>query len=93
MVKAERFEFNDRIDFGKEDAGRNLAHGLIIDNIGLNGLMIPAGATEQRFFITAADWVPESTRTFHLKVSQVSGRASQAIVIKVVRDEALADSR
>ncbi len=93
MVKAERFGFNDRIDFGKEDAGRNLAHGLIIDNIGLNGLMIPAGATEQRFFITAADWVPESTRTFHLKASQDSGRASQAIVIKVVRDEALADSR
>jgi len=93
IVKAERFGFDDRINFGKEHAGRNLAHGLIIDNIGLNGLMIPAGGTEQRFFITASDWVPESTRTFHLNASQDSGRATQPIVIKVVRDEALADSR
>ena len=83
MVKAERLGFEGRIDFGKEDSGRNLAHGLIIDNIGLNGLMIPEQRSEQRFFITAAEWVPESTRTFHVRTGADGERTSQAIVIKV----------
>ncbi|NOX98969.1 MAG: hypothetical protein GXP30_04420, partial [Verrucomicrobia bacterium] len=40
FVTADRKDFKERIDFGKDESGRNLAHGLIIDNIGLNGLMI-----------------------------------------------------
>ncbi len=83
MVRADRIDFEGRIEFGKEDSGRNLAHGLIIDNIGLNGLMIPEQASEQRFFITAADWVPESTRTFHLRTGGDGGRVTQTIVIHV----------
>ena len=58
-------------------------HGLIIDNIGLNGLMIPEQRSEQRFFIMAAEWVPESTRTFHVRTGADGERTSQAIVIKV----------
>ncbi len=87
MVRADRVDFPGQIDFGKEDSGRNLAHGLIIDNIGLNGLMIPEGADEQRFFITAADWVPESTRTFHLRTPADGGRATQPIILHVKRPE------
>ncbi|MEM7143850.1 MAG: c-type cytochrome domain-containing protein [Verrucomicrobiota bacterium] len=87
IVKAERGEFDERIVFGKEDSGRNLAHGLIVDNIGLNGLMIPVGKTEQRFFITAADWVPESTRTFHLRTEQAGKHATPAIRLKVRRPD------
>ncbi|MEM8955097.1 MAG: c-type cytochrome domain-containing protein [Verrucomicrobiota bacterium] len=87
IVRARRGEFEERIEFGKQDSGRNLAHGLIIDNIGLNGLMIPVGKTEQRFFITAADWVPESTRTFHLRTVQDPKVATQAIRLKVRRPD------
>lgn len=46
VVIADRKDFKERIDFGKEESGRNLAHGLIIDNIGLNGLMIPKGKSQ-----------------------------------------------
>lgn len=87
MVRADRVDFPGQIDFGKEDSGRNLAHGLIIDNIGLNGLMIPEGASEQRFFITAADWVPESTRTFHLRTPADGGRATKPIILHVKQRE------
>ena len=42
------------VSFGKEDAGRNLPHGVFVDNIGLNGLMLLEGQNEREFFITAS---------------------------------------
>ena len=90
MVRATRIDFKDRVEFGTDDSGRNLAHGLIIDNIGLNGLMIPEDATEQRFFITAADWVPESTRYFHLRTKNADGQATRPIVLHIRKRGAVA---
>ncbi|MEM7394779.1 MAG: hypothetical protein AAF492_20800, partial [Verrucomicrobiota bacterium] len=55
-VVIERNGFPGRVEFGKHDSGRNLPHGVYVDNIGLNGLMIPVGQTEQTFFITADPW-------------------------------------
>ena len=39
-VKVERNGFNGRIQLGSHDAGRNLPHGVYVDNIGLNGLSL-----------------------------------------------------
>ena len=39
-VLVKRDELKGRIPFGNEDSGRNLPHGVIVDNIGLNGLLI-----------------------------------------------------
>ncbi len=83
LVIADRKDFKDRIDFGRDESGRNLAHGLIIDNIGLNGLMIPKGKDQQRFFITAAKWVPESTRYFYLRTKAAGGNATLPILLHV----------
>jgi hypothetical protein len=85
MVKAARNGFEGRIDFGNEDSGRNLAHGIIVDNIGLNGLMIPEGQQEQRFFLTAADWIPASTRNLHLRTSAAGHHATRPILLHVAR--------
>ena len=63
-VKVERNGFNGRIQLGSHDAGRNLPHGVYVDNIGLNGLLIVEGQTEREFFITADDWVPNTTAHF-----------------------------
>ena len=84
-VRVHRNEFDARIPFGNEDAGRNLPHGLYVDNIGLNGLMIIEGQTEREFFITAADWVPETTRMFHLRTTADGGQCSQPVVLHVRR--------
>jgi len=82
-VVAERADFKQRIDFGKEDSGRNLPHGVYVDNIGLNGLMIPVGKNEQRFSITAAKWVPNTVREFHIRTTADDKQTSQTVRIRV----------
>ncbi|WP_437185091.1 c-type cytochrome domain-containing protein [Planctomicrobium sp. SH668] len=69
-VVAKRDGFADLIQFGNADSGRNLPHGVIVDNIGLNGLMMLEQQSEQIFFLTCADWVPEQSRLFHLRSIQ-----------------------
>lgn len=86
IVRVQRNGFTGSVSFGKEDSGRNLPHGVYVDNIGLNGLLIPAGQQEREFFITAAKWVPETTRTFHLKAGADGGQTSQPVILHVRRD-------
>ncbi len=82
-VKVERNGFNGRIQLGGHDAGRNLPHGVYVDNIGLNGLLIVEGQSEREFFITADDWVPETTAQFHIKASPEKGIVSNPLVLHV----------
>ncbi|WP_310820882.1 c-type cytochrome domain-containing protein [Stratiformator vulcanicus] len=83
-VRAERNGFKGRIPLGKGDAGRNLAKGVIVDNIGLNGLMIVGGTSERDFFITADETAQPGSRLFHLK-SEVGGDpVSQPVMLHVL---------
>ncbi len=86
-VRIQRNAFDARVPFGNEDAGRNLPHGLYVDNIGLNGLMIVEGQTEREFFITAAKWAPETTRVFHLRTTEDGGQCSQPVILHVKQPE------
>lgn len=60
-------DFSSEVRFGGHDAARNLPHGVYVDNIGLSGLLVNADSDQREFFITAAKWVPETTRLFHLR--------------------------
>ena len=84
-VKATRVDFKDRIEFGTDDSSRNLPHGVYIDNIGLNGLLIVEGQEERQFFITAAPWVPDTTRYFHLRAKGDGGQVSRFAILHVRR--------
>ncbi len=84
-VKADRVNFKARIDLGRETAGRNLPHGVFVDNIGLNGLLIVEEEDERQFFITAAPWVPEQTREFFLKATADGGQCSLPAILHVRR--------
>ena len=75
--------FNNRIGF--EPLAQNLPHGIIVDHVGLNGLLIVEGTSERQFFITAADWVPETTRVFHLRSKEEGGQTSWPIIVHVKR--------
>jgi hypothetical protein len=88
-VKVERNGFNERVPFGNFDAGRNLPHGVFVDNIGLNGLMIVEGQTERIFFITAAKWVPEQTRKFHVQAQVEGNQTSLPVIVHIRRNAAL----
>ena len=39
--------------FGTEGSGRNLPFGVIVDNLGLNGLLVLQNQLESVFFVTA----------------------------------------
>jgi len=83
-LKVERHGFDGEITFGKELSGRNLPHGVYVDNIGLNGITLLAGDTERTIFLTARKWVPEQTRLFHLQ-AEVEGRQTSLPVKLTVR--------
>jgi WD40 repeat protein/mono/diheme cytochrome c family protein len=91
LVTVERNGFEGEVPFGKEDAGRNLPHGVYVDNIGLNGLMIQEGRNEQRLFITAARIVPETTREFHLITTVDGGHGTLTARLRVVRGDQVAE--
>ncbi len=82
-VRIERNKFDGRVQF--EAIAHNLPHGVIVDNIGLNGLLIVEGQSERQFFLTAAPWVPEQTRIFHLKANEDGGQTSWPVILKVQR--------
>ena len=71
------------VKFGNEDSGRNLPHGVYVDNIGLSGLLVPSGKDEREFMITAAPWVPEGSRQFHLRSKEEGGQTSRPVTIHV----------
>lgn len=90
-VRVERNGFDDRVSFGTADAGRNLPHGVYVDNIGLNGLLILENTNERQFFITAAPWVPETTRLFHLLARVEGNQATIPVILKIRHPEKVAD--
>lgn len=82
-VRATRHDFKGGIDFGKEEAGRNLPHGVFVDNIGLNGLLIVEGQDEREFFITAAPKAKPGRRLFHLRAGPDGGQVSLPAVLTI----------
>ena len=67
-LRVERFGFDDRIPFDVA----NLPHGIIVDDIGLSGVLVREKETERTIFLRAEPWVPQQTRVF-FAVGQVEG--------------------
>jgi len=85
-VKVVRHDLTGAVALGKEEAGRNLPHGVFVDNIGLNGLLLPQGVDEREFFITAAPKAAPGRRLFHLTSEADGGQASLPVWINVLPD-------
>lgn len=79
-LKVERNGFNDRVQFDVE----NLPHGVIVDNIGLNGVLIPEGQSERQIFLSCARWVPDIDRMFYARAA-AGGQASLPVTLRVRR--------
>jgi hypothetical protein len=86
-VKVERNGFKGGISFGNEGAGRNLPFGMIVDNIGLNGLLILDNQDDREFFVTADGNTPEQTRQFHLTTGAGGGQSSRPVILHVRRPQ------
>jgi dipeptidyl aminopeptidase/acylaminoacyl peptidase len=91
IVRVERNGYDGEVKFGTELAGRNLPHGVYVDNIGLNGVTLLKGETERTFFLTARKWVPDQTRQFHLRAEEEGNQTSWPVTLRV-RSRPLAGS-
>ncbi len=79
-LRVERFGFDDRIPFDVA----NLPHGIIVDDIGLSGVLVREKETERTIFLRAEPWVPEQTRVF-FAVGQVEGNQVSCPMVLHVR--------
>ncbi|HMP06264.1 MAG TPA: hypothetical protein PJ982_07945 [Lacipirellulaceae bacterium] len=87
VVRVDRSHgFEGEVQLGKDLPGRNLPHGVYIDNVGLNGFLILADEYERKFFIAAAKWTPETSRWFHLKAEIEGDSQASWPVLLHVRD-------
>lgn len=82
-LRIERHGQSGPISFGNDDCGRNLPHGVFVDNIGLNGLLLPDGQQEREFFITAAPWVQPQVRYFHLRSTSAGNPTSIPVKLRI----------
>lgn len=83
-ILAIRGDFQADIGFGNEDSGRNLPHGVIVGNIGLSGLLIPAGQSEQEFTLIASPWIQPQERLIHLRANIDGNPTTQPILLRVL---------
>jgi WD40 repeat protein len=60
-----------------------LPHGVIVDNIGLNGILIPEGQSEREFFLSARGFVEETDRPFFARSNEAAGQASAPILLSI----------
>jgi hypothetical protein len=86
FIAVERGKEMDDVPYGKEESGRNLPHGVFIDNIGLSGLVIKPGQNTREVFITAAPSVTAQTRPFHLKATLKGNPTTKPIMLRVVTE-------
>ena len=67
----------------------NLPHGVVVDNLGLNGITLLEGQDAGEIFIKAAPWVPETDRLV-FAVSRDAGKPASLPVLVHVRRKGLA---
>ncbi len=82
-VKVRRNGHIGPVPLGNEGSGRNLPFGVIVDNLGLNGLLITDDQDGRTFFVTADRSARPQTRPFHLTTSVAGGQSSHPVILHV----------
>lgn len=78
-LRVERNGFEDRIAFDVA----NLPHGVIVDDIGLSGVLIPEKQTERTIVLRAEPWVPAQERSFFATAQVEGNQCSLPMMIEV----------
>lgn len=84
LLKVRRAGHEELMTFAVE----NLPHGIIVDNIGLNGVLIPKDQNEREIFLTAQRWVPETDRWCYAICNEAGRQTSLPVLIKVRKGSA-----
>ncbi|MBA61023.1 MAG: hypothetical protein CMJ76_01540 [Planctomycetaceae bacterium] len=86
-LSVERRGFAGRIAFDVF----NLPHGVIVNDIGLNGVLIVEGQTQRTVFLAAEDWIPEQSRLFYAQANVEGNQCTLAMRLNVVSPQANAE--
>jgi hypothetical protein len=78
-LKIKRDGHEELVTFSVE----NLPHGVIVDNIGLSGVLIPKGENQRQIYLRAAKWVPETDRLAYCQAKQAGNPTSLPVLIHV----------
>jgi hypothetical protein len=78
-LKVKRNGHDDVVTFSVE----GLPHGVIVDNIGLNGVLIPKGEDARQIFLTTAKWVADVDRFCFAKAAQAENQTSLPVLLHV----------
>lgn len=78
-LRIERNGFDGAVTFDVP----NLPHGIIVDDIGLNGILIPAGQNERTVFLRSEPWVKPQARHFFAVATVEGNQASLPLVLRV----------
>lgn len=88
-LRVERNGFKDRVQFGVN----NLPFGVIVDNIGLSGVLIPEGQSQRQIFLSARPWVPETSRPFQAVATNAGAQASPPVTLHVRKPNQVAQTK
>jgi len=78
-LKIRRQGHKDLVTFQVE----NLPHGVIVDNIGLNGVLIPKDQNERQIFLSCAKWVQPMDRLCYAIEQNAGKQTSRPLWLKV----------
>ncbi len=84
-IKVRRNGYDELITFTVQ----NLPHGVIVDNIGLNGVLIPKGENARQIFLTAAKWVSETDRPCFAIENEAGKQTSLPLMLHVRKKAAV----
>jgi WD40 repeat protein len=76
-----RGDHKDLVEFDIQ----NLPHGIIVSDIGLNGVLIPKDETKRQVFIACAPWVPDQSRLVFARARQAGSPTSKPVLLHVRR--------
>lgn len=85
-ISIERLNLGDRVSFNVQ----NLPHGVIVNDIGLNGVLITEQLSERTVFLASEVWVPAQKRLFFAEATIDGNQCTVPMILNVIRPETVA---
>lgn len=87
-ISIERLNLGDRVSFNVQ----NLPHGVIVNDIGLNGVLITEQLSARTVFLASEVWVPAQRRLFFAEATIDGNQCTIPMILNVVRPSGIAST-
>jgi len=88
-ISIERLNLGDRVSFNFQ----NLPHGVIVNDIGLNGVLITEQLTDRTVFLASEVWVPAQRRLFFAEATIDGNQCTVPMILNVIRPSGIAATK